>query len=60
MRDALRRGMGDLTYSQVRNNFKQRQATGEFQLAPGQKHHTGRQFTTRDAIAEEPATIKHI
>ena len=26
MRDALRRGMGDLTYSQVRDNFEQRQA----------------------------------
>ena len=58
MRDALRRGMGDLTYSQVRDNFEQRQATGEFQRAPGQKHDTGRQFTTRDAIAEELATIK--
>ncbi len=60
MRDALRRGMGDLTYSQVRDNFEQRQATGEFQLAPGQKHDTGQQFTTRDAIAEELATIKHM
>ncbi len=60
MRDALRRGMGDLTYSQVRDNFEQRQATGEFQRAPGQKHDTGRQFTTREAIAEELATIKHM
>jgi conjugative relaxase-like TrwC/TraI family protein len=60
MRDALRRGMGDLTYHQVRDNFEQRQATGEFQRAPGQKHDTGRQFTTRDAIAEELATIKHM
>jgi conjugative relaxase-like TrwC/TraI family protein len=60
MRDALRRGMGDLTYSQVRDNFERRQATGEFQRAPGQKHDTGRQFTTREAIAEELATIKHV
>jgi conjugative relaxase-like TrwC/TraI family protein len=60
MRDALRRGMGDLTYGQVRDNFAQRQATGEFQRAPGQKHDTGRQFTTREAIAEELATIKHM
>ena len=60
MRDALRRGMGDLTYSQVRDNFEQRQATGEFQRALGQKHDTGRQFTTREAIAEELATIKHM
>ena len=60
MRDALRRGMGDLTYPQVRDHFEQRQATGEFQRVPGQKHDTGRQFTTRDAIAEELATIKHM
>jgi conjugative relaxase-like TrwC/TraI family protein len=60
MRDALRRGMGDLTYSQVRDNFEQRQATAEFQRAPGQKHDTGRQFTTREAIAEELATIRHM
>jgi conjugative relaxase-like TrwC/TraI family protein len=60
MRDALRRGMGDLTYGQVRDNFEQRQATGEFQRAPSQKHDTGRQFTTREAIAEELATIKHM
>jgi ATP-dependent exoDNAse (exonuclease V) alpha subunit len=60
MRDALRRGMGDLTYGQVRDNFEQRQVTGEFQRAPGQKHDTGRQFTTREAIAEELATIKHM
>ena len=60
MRDALRRGMGDLTYGQVRDNFEQRQITGEFQHSPGQKHDTGRQFTTRDAIAEELATIKHM
>jgi conjugative relaxase-like TrwC/TraI family protein len=60
MRDALRRGMGDLTYSQVRDNFAQREAIGEFQHAPGLKHDTGRQFTTREAIAEELATIKHM
>jgi conjugative relaxase-like TrwC/TraI family protein len=60
MRDALRRGMGDLTYSQVRENFEHREATGEFQRAPGQKHDTGRQFTTREAVAEELATIRHM
>jgi ATP-dependent exoDNAse (exonuclease V) alpha subunit len=60
MRDALRRGMGDVTYGQVRENFEQRQASGEFQHTPGQKHDTGRQFTTREAIAEELATIKHM
>jgi hypothetical protein len=60
MRDALRRGMGDLTYSQVRGHFEQRVTSGEFQIAPGQKHETGRQFTTREAIAEELSTIKQM
>src|ERR1035441_712133 len=60
MRDALRRGMGDLTYSQVRDNFDQRHGSGEFKIAPGQKHETGRQFTTRETIAAELATIGHM
>jgi ATP-dependent exoDNAse (exonuclease V) alpha subunit len=60
MRDALRRGMGDLTYSQVRGHFEQRATSGEFQIVPGQKHETGRQFTTREAIAEELSTIKQM
>ena len=60
MRDALRRGMGDLTYDQVRGNFEQRQASGEFRQAPGQKYETGRQFTTREAIAEEQATLRQM
>jgi hypothetical protein len=60
MRDALRRGMGDLTYSQVRDNFDQRHGSGEFKIAPGQKHETGRQFTTRETIAAELATVGHM
>jgi conjugative relaxase-like TrwC/TraI family protein len=60
MRDALRRGMGDLTYDQVRTNFDQRHGSGEFQTVDRQKHETGRQFTTRDTIAAELATIAHM
>jgi len=60
LRDALRRGMGDLTYAQVRDNFANRHDTGEFQTVPGQKHETGRQFTTRETIAAELATIGHM
>jgi conjugative relaxase-like TrwC/TraI family protein len=52
-RDALRRGMGDLTYSQVRANFDRRVAAGEFQSVPTEKHVTGRQFTTQEAIRAE-------
>ena len=60
MRDALRRGMGDLTYSQIRDNFDQRHSSGEFKIVPGQKHETGRQFTTRETIAAELATVGHM
>ncbi len=60
MRDALRRGMGDLTYDQVRANFDQRHGNSEFQTVNGQKHDTGRQFTTRETIAAELATVGHM
>jgi conjugative relaxase-like TrwC/TraI family protein len=60
LRDALRRGMGDLTYDQVRANFDQRHGSGEFQTVDGQKHETGRQFTSRETIAAELATIGHM
>jgi conjugative relaxase-like TrwC/TraI family protein len=60
MRDALRRGMGDLTFDQVRGNFEQRHGSGEFQIVECQKHETGRQFTTRETIAAELATIGHM
>jgi conjugative relaxase-like TrwC/TraI family protein len=60
IRDALRRGMGDLTYEQVRTNFDQRHRGGEFQTVNGRKHDTGRQFTTRETIAAELATVGHM
>jgi len=60
MRDALRRGMGDITYDQIRSNFDQRHSGEEFQIVEGQKHETGRQFTTRETIAAELATIGHM
>ena len=40
-RDALRRGMSETTYSEVRAGFEARIAAGEFQLVPGQKHDSG-------------------
>jgi ATP-dependent exoDNAse (exonuclease V) alpha subunit len=44
----------------VRGNFEQRHGGGEFQIVEGQKHETGRQFTTRETIAAELATIGHM
>src|SRR5450755_2331231 len=60
MRDALRRGMGDLTFSQVRDNFEHRRAMGEFQTVAAQKHDTGSRLTTPESVAAERATIQHM
>ncbi|MGA8440232.1 MAG: MobF family relaxase, partial [Candidatus Sulfotelmatobacter sp.] len=60
MRDALRRGMGDLTFSQVRDNFDHRHAIGEFQTVEPHKHDTGPRLTTPETIATERATVEHM
>jgi len=59
-RDALRRGMGEITYPQVRASFEARIASGEFQEMPGQKHDTGRQFTTQLTIRAEQDVIRRM
>jgi conjugative relaxase-like TrwC/TraI family protein len=60
MRDALRRGMGDLTFNQVRDKFEHRHAIGEFRTVAAQKHDTGLRLTTPEAIAAERATVEHM
>jgi conjugative relaxase-like TrwC/TraI family protein len=52
-RDALRRGMGETTYAEVRASFESRVNSGEFQHLSGRKHDTGRQFTTAETIHAE-------
>jgi conjugative relaxase-like TrwC/TraI family protein len=52
IRDGLRRGMGDVTYAQVRRNLNARIASGEFQTVE-RAHMPGRQFTTAKTIAAE-------
>jgi ATP-dependent exoDNAse (exonuclease V) alpha subunit len=59
-RDALRRGMGETTYPQVRASFEARVASGEFQAMPGQKHDTGRQFTTAETIRAEREVMRRM
>ena len=59
-RDALRRGMGDVTYPQVRAAFEAKLAFGEFQLVPGHRHETGRQFTTQATIEAERDVIRRM
>jgi len=52
-RDALRRGMGETTYAEMRATFEARVASGEFRLVPAEKHDTGRRFTTPQTIRAE-------
>jgi conjugative relaxase-like TrwC/TraI family protein len=59
-RDALRRGMSETTYAEVRVGFETRIASGEFQLVPGQKHDSGRQFTTAETIRAEREILRQM
>jgi len=59
-RDALRRGMSETTYAEVRAGFEARIASGEFQLLPGQKHDSGRQFTTAETIRAEKEILRRM
>lgn len=59
-RDALRRGMGETTYGQVRASVEARLASGEFQLVSGQKHDTARQFTTAETIQAEKEVLQRM
>lgn len=59
-RDALRRGMSETTYAEVRASFEARIASGEFQLVPGQKHDSGRQFTTAETIRAEREVLRQM
>jgi conjugative relaxase-like TrwC/TraI family protein len=59
-RDALRRGMGEITYPEVRASFEARITSGEFQEVSGQKHETGRQFTTEQTIRAERDVVRRM
>jgi conjugative relaxase-like TrwC/TraI family protein len=57
-RDALRRGMGDITFDRVQANFDTRIAQGEFRLMPARKHQSGHKFTTDKTIRAEKEVIR--
>jgi conjugative relaxase-like TrwC/TraI family protein len=59
-RDALRRGMGDTNYAQVRASVEQRLASGEFQLVTATKHGSARQFTTAETIHAEKEILRQM
>ena len=60
MRDALRRGMGETTFAHIRSEFHAREQRGDFTEIEGQKHATGRSFSTPETIANERANVAHV
>jgi conjugative relaxase-like TrwC/TraI family protein len=58
--DAMRRGMGETTYPEVRANFEARIASGEFRLVASEKHSSGRQFTTTQTIKAENEIVRRV
>ena len=58
--DALRRGMGEMTYAQVRANFETRVASGEFKQVPANVHEAGRRFTTAATIKAEHEIVRRV
>jgi conjugative relaxase-like TrwC/TraI family protein len=58
--DAMRRGMGETTYPEVRASFEARIASGEFQLVPGEKHDSARKFTTAKMIQSEKEIVQTV
>ena len=60
IRDGLRRGMGDVTFSQVRANLNVRLSSGEFQLVERHGNSPARQFTTARTIAAEHEILRTV
>jgi conjugative relaxase-like TrwC/TraI family protein len=58
--DAMRRGMGETTYPEVRATFEARVAKGEFRLVATDKHGSARQFTTADTIKAEKEIVQRV
>jgi len=60
IRDGLRRGMGEVTHTQVRANLEARLASGEFQTVERSKGVPGRQFTTAKTIEAEHEILRRM
>jgi conjugative relaxase-like TrwC/TraI family protein len=60
VRDALRRGMGELRYHEIRANLESRHKTGEFVCIERSAHQTGRLFTTAKTIAAEHEIVRQM
>ncbi|MGH9605282.1 MAG: MobF family relaxase [Terracidiphilus sp.] len=60
VRDALRRGMGDVTYAQVHSSLAARLASGEFRQMDQARDLPGRRFTTARVIEAEMNVIRRM
>ena len=60
MRDALRRGMGEVTYGDIEVNFRKREAAGEFLKVEVPGQHSAARFTTRDTLHAERSNIDFV
>jgi conjugative relaxase-like TrwC/TraI family protein len=58
--DALRRGMGEMTYPEVRASFEARVASGEFKEVVDDSHKAGRKFTTAATIKDEQEIVQKV
>jgi conjugative relaxase-like TrwC/TraI family protein len=59
VRDALRRGMAEITYGQVRANLDARLHSGEFETVE-RAHMPGRRFTTAKTIEAEREVVRRM
>jgi conjugative relaxase-like TrwC/TraI family protein len=60
IRDGLRRGMGEVTFAQVRGNLDSRLASGEFQVVRRSESQPARQFTTAKTIQAEQEIVRRV
>ncbi len=58
--DAMRRGMGETTYPEIRASFEARVASGEFRLVAGEKHDSARRFTTAEMVHAEKEIVQTV
>ena len=60
MTTALRRGMGEATFSEVRNEFTARRENGKFRGVGQEKYGSSQRFTTPETLAAERANIQAV
>lgn len=58
--DALRRGMGEMTYPEIHASFEARVTSGEFKAVPANAHEAGRRFTTAATIKAENEIVQKV